>query len=556
MSGVKTLKRCRSNASGSNGPPSMAFSDEQASAEDGPASLQETFEVVKQNTTCALQHSGMRKNLSSVVGPGKKIVVTNAWTGMGTDIEGAKQVCEQVCSQLAVDSFQFVVYSTCDLALVPQRTIRAHAAGPLHVFENVSHRLNRDAWGQVANIVGEACGLQKANKEEFDLGNIHRRNYLATQSRLETDMLHKVYAVLDSSEYEEKAYCLVHKTECFISPRSDPRFAEAFWIDQVGHDCTPWTRMGNRERWLHPASIPALIWAFGVRFYEPDQAMTECAPDTDYGPFQEILCKSHDGATKSAFTRNLLKDEKPGDRVYTHTLAKCSPIDFGIPSSRLRALGCFDLHPVVTRADDMPTFLDLFGRRMLVDASIYFTVSEADRREEIMTRLSHAKSAALRERNVTVETVEEIDCLTAEGLRRLEDYQVRATRMGLCSQTGAWHKHVSVAMINIRQQDGNKGKVQVNIMPSLPQCSHLYDMVAGVSLSLPESWSVQGYPHPRLDALADRTKAGFPFPSILDDASPSYATPAQQRSLLGNSMNLQQVATWFLYNLGATRKDV
>ena len=143
-------------------------------AEAGPASLQETFEVAKQNTACALQHSGMLENLSSLVGPGKKIVVTNAWTGMGADIEGAKQVCEQLCSQLAVDSFEFVVYSTCDLALVPQRTIKAHAAKPLHVFENAGHRLNRVAWGQVANIVGEPCGLQKANKEEFRLGNISR----------------------------------------------------------------------------------------------------------------------------------------------------------------------------------------------------------------------------------------------------------------------------------------------------------------------------------------------------------------------------------------------
>ena len=221
----------------------------------------------------------------------------------------------------------------------------------------------------------------------------------------------------------------------------------------------------------------------------------------------------------------------------------------GIPARRYRAYGNFGLLPIAKRDPKATGLFETFARRFVVDSSIYFTTPEEEQRQEIMQRIARARSQAVRDREVEVvmETVEEEDSFTPEGLRRLEDYAVKASRLGLIDEHGKWSPNVNVALVNMRQEEGKKGSIDVKVMPSLLQSSHVYDLRAGRTLSLKDSWQVQGYNVANLDGVPE-----FPFPQVLDPASFWYASVTQQRSMLGNSMNMQQVGTWILYNLAST----
>lgn len=118
------------------------------------------------------------------------------------------------------------------------------------------------------------------------MGNIGKKEFDSLRRTYTGEILTKSCERLESSTCNAEAYCFLHDKMCPLSPRTNADYRDALWIETGGHTCTPWTPMGSHTGWIDLASVPLLIWAYSLRFFEPDMVLTECAASCDYDPIK------------------------------------------------------------------------------------------------------------------------------------------------------------------------------------------------------------------------------------------------------------------------------
>ena len=205
-----------------------------------------------------------------------------------------------------------------------------------------------------------------------------------------------------------------------------------------------------------------------------------------------------------------------------------SPSHIGVPAHRRRRYSLFGNNTwAQIDAANIPSFEDFFCD-LECDASVY--ISE-----------NHLPS--------------ESDSLpTNARLSRLEGYGLRAIEDGVCDATmSQWH--VPFAICNLENTAEYAG-FETKVFPTLLCRSHFYEMKFDRPLYLQELWTVQGFPHPKVDVCRDCNLV-FPVPDlVLDDNGGSTPLSASaQRMMVGNSMHWAQLSPWFLYAVSTTPRS-
>ena len=95
---------------------------------------------------------------------------------------------------------------------------------------------------------------------------------------------------------------------CPVSPRHDPELVNHLWVSMGGSPCDPWSAVGQNARWLHPATLPCLVWAYSDSYYEVDVFTSENTHKLD-GPVLERVFDSHAERTVSPSARPLKRGE-------------------------------------------------------------------------------------------------------------------------------------------------------------------------------------------------------------------------------------------------------
>ena len=139
---------------------------------------------------------------------------------------------------------------------------------------------------------------------------------------------------LRAVEYKSEAWCLRHKRCCPVSPRSDPKLRDACWIEAAGSMCTPWSLMGARDQWLSPCTLVCLVWAFAMKFFQPDAIIHECTPDFPHVILKRIF--ETPGGPKCV-------QSTPHTDKYECKTLLFTPVALGTPSHRLRRYTIFIL---------------------------------------------------------------------------------------------------------------------------------------------------------------------------------------------------------------------
>eukprot|EP00974_Lingulodinium_polyedra_P060309 5813639-Lingulodinium_polyedra.AAC.1 len=103
-------------------------------------------------------------------------------------------------------------------------------------------------------------------KIERRLGNMEPDDLERAKHSLSTKLLAAMTESLGSIEYVRDAFCVVHQKKCPVTPRASPEpdVADAIWVEAAGSVCVPWSAMGSRSHWLHPTTLPALVWLFST----------------------------------------------------------------------------------------------------------------------------------------------------------------------------------------------------------------------------------------------------------------------------------------------------
>lgn len=72
-----------------------------------------------------------------------------------------------------------------------------------------------------------------------------------------------------SDKFNSRGPCSICKRQCRWHNRlafGDLKgVAKRFWVEVAGNTRAPWSKRGKMRGWLDPDSLPALVWAFGLK---------------------------------------------------------------------------------------------------------------------------------------------------------------------------------------------------------------------------------------------------------------------------------------------------
>ena len=194
---------------------------------------------------------------------------------------------------------------------------------------------------RLMNKFQRACrreGLSSASQSQLK----QNKKLLGLRRRLGNELVQRLSDHLDACEFEMEAFCVKHGRNCCWTPRAEDGLKNFFWVEIAGSTCVAWSTAGSLAGWLHPSTLPCLVWAYSMRFAEPDAILHECVPGFMEASLRRIL----DGRRRRG--RQGPPPRNPFGRcsrisTYHMTPTVFCPTDFGIPSRRRRKCTIFCL---------------------------------------------------------------------------------------------------------------------------------------------------------------------------------------------------------------------
>eukprot|EP00969_Alexandrium_andersonii_P205097 9062383-Alexandrium_andersonii.AAC.1 len=95
--------------------------------------------------------------------------------------------------------------------------------------------------------------------------------------------------------------------------------------------------MGAAGHWLHCSTLPCLVWAFSLRYAEPDAILHECTPQFQQDKLRAILNGARARSPRHPLGRSL------SPARYSMRSSLVNPTDLGIPTRRHRRYTTFVL---------------------------------------------------------------------------------------------------------------------------------------------------------------------------------------------------------------------
>ena len=226
-----------------------------------------------------------------------------------------------------------------------------------------------------ANMMLEYKDLKKKVKgDQEHPPEIADHEFNSKCEELSQSTLAVMHSVLQRAQFKEKAPCLFCKQDCYVSPRSDPKYANSRWTEVAGNTCRPWSKMGGQNGMLDPATLVMLVWIYSMRYYEPDDIVDECVVGFDPSILQDVLNDDDPEIPKHHASRPTSRCET-GHRNYDMFTIKFRPPDVGIPSNGLRMFAWLRLAVIIKSCVppglQRQVFESLFFCKCSLDASVY-----------------------------------------------------------------------------------------------------------------------------------------------------------------------------------------
>ena len=525
---------------------------------DGPQSLAEILDMGQQvmksiRMADKKMRLKMEENLKRNLEDG--IVLTSSYSGLGSAEIAASML--QEAAHNGGNGFHF--WSAVDVSrgarVALQQLGGGNSKGPDHIFQDIMDRIPTQVRQNLQGILKQKTMRYKA------VCNKHGPKSSmagAAKKSLGMELLKEASALLHKTTFASFAYCLKHKQMCCLNPRLDPELQDRLWVEVAGTVCKPWSTMGTMGDWLHPTSLVFLVWAFSMRFYEPDMILQECTRRFDYDKLYGILAKR--GHTtrlpiRSPFTRYL----PDGKRIPTWKMKTeiIDPLDLGIPSRRPRRYTYFWIEEVV----DFPwplSIKELFSRSLQGTSALY-KVATSEQVNAMAWRVQ-GKHTFMGMDVDLAEHMNEDDSnsaftpaayLPASKWVRMQHYIELAKNKGLMNGMGQPAEGINMIWVNLETNPQFGNMADVEHAPTLMTNSSLFDLVdARMLMVMPEHFVIQGFPAP-CDGVPERLSKWFPWCQAIEDGTLSTR---QCKVLTGNAMHLSVVGSCLAYLCSGQRR--
>ena len=485
------------------------------------------------------------------------LVVTSCFTGTGAFEIACSMVYDRLCELCGINPCLFghglVCYSACDSNAVVQRFLQRHPQSSRcqHLFSDVLDRLPGHDRDTCEGIVDDHMRKETLWKHFSEDGLVTSNGLSQKRSALGQSLVRELTAILEVCEFEEKAWCIICKKDCFVSPRAHcDAYSNSFWLEAAGTICCPFSHVNQAHtKWLDKSTLSCLVWVYSFRYYQPDAGIHECVV-----PFTESQLGDILGYNSKASGSEAMPPKCPFARFdatgcsaphFSLRTRVHSPVSFGVPSNRSRKYTDLDLAGVVEVLPNI-NFEQVFFRKLRASPCIYKVVgSEVYQQSLALMRSKHNAGARVDE--TTMLTSE--SALTSALYEKYQGYLDMACRDGLvvdCGDLVTWKP--KAAIVNLKQVAGKFGHIQTSSVPALLRGSVLIDLVDGRLLLPAEHWFIQGFPC-HFDGLPPTLHKYFP-PSLVDGLS-----AGEVRSLTGNAMHVVQIGATVLFKIACTSKS-
>jgi len=533
-----------------------------------PAGPRTLTEVLGYNTSLAEHLLDIAPSLGQNTAKGLQqmvqtnVVVTSSYSGTGC-FEGAlHEIMSCLRGRFPGPSASLTSYSATEVDAAAQAVLKAHKAGIQHIFGDIQDRLPNATRKKLMELQAVSLQEYKYLQEELSLGQITKDEFMAAKAKMDTAYVGKLKTELSQVEFNETAWCIVRQQECYISPRHEKQHEKSYWVEASGNTCCPWSGMSSGNGWLDRATLPFLTWAYSTRYYEPDTILQENVARFPEAELVSIIGDFRPGVIKDLKTRPLVKEEEGADkRKYCLQVQQFTPTQLGIPSQRWRKYTSLHLQPWVASEFGV-SFENLCFRQVQVDASIYFDSTPADERDAELEARTRDREHSLghqarRRQDLSLTGNPDIDALSTSMFARLESWQAWSMKSpGLRDAQGQWlPPEPNLALVNITQNPGFGGTVQMKFMPCLLTHTLLFDLKKNQLVTVFVHWLAQGFAHPAALGVPTRVTRHFPFDHrLLALGEAGALSPAAQRRLAGNAMHWSAIGSWMLFNFSSTCK--
>ena len=519
-----------------------------------PASVQRLRAAYNCSRSPARQQASNNLRVAAMA----KWVFTTVFTGAGT-FEGASSWTLNSVRKNFLDATDDAgcdyYYSTTDLSPTAKKAQRLHSKRTQadHWFDNVLDRLyksDREELEEIASsVLNKFVDLKQGRKDSA----FTKKEFLQRKRELSREMLFRLTSVLETCEFQEQVYCGRHKKLCSVHPASDPRYADAVWVEAGGNNCCPWSLIGSNSGWLDKATLPCLVWFYSTRFYEPRALIQECAPALDELPVKQALCFE----PTSDIPKSIHSDSGSGQCIYAHKSKVFSTKQLGLQVSRKR-LYAFYWRMLRSQQQSVPTFEDNFFQPPFVNASVYMVAPKKVIADEAASRLALNKTScqSAASSSLQIASLNSGDAQRMEAWESYLEHHVYYTRDETKARDHAaskvWHATTKLCVGNISQDPEFYKYVGDVVYPAILPRSIYYDFYRSRVVTTLEMWLIHGWPHPGITSISDIADEWCPFPEALAHTTvegPDTLSYREQRTLLGNGMHFQQIGVWFLQYL-------
>ena len=116
----------------------------------------------------------------------------------------------------------------------------------------------------------------------------------------EWDLLTPLLSKLNQCSYQKERWCYVHEKFCPSCPprrgqeSHDGDMDDMLWVEIAGTPCVAWSTMRRKAqtctgRWLHPTTLPTLVWLSWCKHCQPDILLHECTPLFDIKTVRDYI---------------------------------------------------------------------------------------------------------------------------------------------------------------------------------------------------------------------------------------------------------------------------
>ena len=480
--------------------------------------------------------------------------LTTAYSGLGAAETVAVQIVEEVRlrrkGSLASNFAPVVVHAACDLLRESHTALENHEpqSRPRHMFRNVLDRLFPEDKQHLILLQNKCLkeGKQVRNnlREAMQRQGIESKQVvrIATK-RIGDRMFAQMCKFLDKVEFRDVSECTVHPgCDCPWIPRADESIANRLWIEAAGSTCVAWSAMGSGKNWLHESTLPCLVWAYSMRFAEPDGVLHECTPTFQQQKLFAILNSGRGGNDPTPRYHVGRQSQVARYKMQSHVI---NPVDRHIPTSRRRrytmffcdhvmgfveGIGC---EQVYQRIGDPPDTMAVY--MVATEAMIADAATQAQKKHGVEAGDLFSDTEAI-EPQYAWSSGEYIQSQGFLALARERHFLVN----------GEWQ--VPVVPADLSQTPGFSKSVSSLMCPCLLRHTHLVDLVGQRDVQVPELFLIQGFPHPALVSKDDAK--GFPF--VCTDFLPE----TKLKQMLGNTMHLSSVGDILGFMLAASSKNL